>query len=87
MFDFFKKRPDEKAKKLVTAANNVACDFSDLIASDGIAPTLIYDVSVLPHAKDSLRSAARYGLQSVQTSPSLKGGKLSSQSSRAFRKE
>jgi len=43
----------------IAAANNVACDFSDLIASGRVKPGLVYDVSALPHAKDLILKSCK----------------------------
>ncbi|BCA53474.1 hypothetical protein W02_06140 [Nitrospira sp. KM1] len=60
MFGIFnKKKQTDKVKAAIETANAVACDFSDLIASGSIEPTLIYDVSALPHAKDLIEKSCK----------------------------
>jgi hypothetical protein len=59
MFRLFdKKRPNDLANVAVSA-NNVACDFSDLIASDRIQDGMIYDVSHLPDAKALIEKSCK----------------------------
>ena len=54
MFGLFKKKRPDENEAVIVAANTIAYNFSGLIASDCIMPGLIYDVSMLPYAKDLL---------------------------------
>jgi hypothetical protein len=59
MFGLFKRNKIDKKEAIVTAANNVACDFSELIGSGNIEPNIIYDVSVLPHTKELIEQSCK----------------------------
>ena len=76
MFGLFKKqRPDEN-EAVIVAANNIACNFSGLIASDCIKPGFIYDVSMLPYDKDLIRDSCKLWISVCQDSPQLQGWKV-----------
>jgi hypothetical protein len=53
----------EQLKALTVAANNIACDFSDLVSSERVEPNLVYDVSELPHPKDAIERACKFWIQ------------------------
>ena len=76
MFDLFKKKQPEKNKVAIAAANKVAHDFSDLIASDHIYPLQIYDVSVLPHPKALIEKCCKLWIMVCQDSTQLHGWKI-----------
>lgn len=76
MFDLFKKKQPDKNKAEIAAANKVAHDFSDLIASDRICPLQIYDVSVLPHPKELIEKCCKLWIMVCQDSTQLQGWKV-----------
>jgi len=76
MFGPFKKKQPEKNHALISAANRVAHDFSDLMASDRIDSGLIYDVSVLPHDKDLIEKCCKLWITVCQDSAQLQGWKV-----------
>lgn len=76
MFGLFKKqRPDEN-EAVIVAANNIACSFSGLIASDCIKPGLIYNVSMLPYTKDLIKDSCKLWISTCQDSSQLQGWKV-----------
>lgn len=82
MFGIFKKRkptstnePD-KLKAAILAANQVACDFSDLVASDSIMPGMVYDVSLLPHPKHTIEKACKIWIQACADKSQLQAWKV-----------
>lgn len=76
MFNPFKRNKTDKKEAIVIAANNVACDFSDLIASGNIEPFLIYDVSVLPHAKELIEQSCKLWISICSDEAQLQGWKI-----------
>lgn len=59
MFGLFKNNKPDQKEATVIAANNIACDFSELIGSGSIEPNLIYDVSLLPHPKELIERSCK----------------------------
>lgn len=66
----------EQFKALTVAANSIACDFSDLIASERVQPNLIYDVSVLPHPKVDIERACKFWIQVCPDEQQRQGWKI-----------
>ena len=76
MFGLFKKKQPDENQAAIVAANNIAHDFSDLIASGHIEPGHIYDVSMLPHAKDLIEDCCKLWISVCQDSSQLQGWKV-----------
>lgn len=76
MFGLFKTKQPDKNEAVIAAANNIACTFSGLIASDGIQPGRIYDVSILPFAKDLIMDSCKVWISVCQDSSQLQGWKV-----------
>lgn len=67
MFGLFKKKqPDED--EVVIVAAKIVQDFADLIASGRISPALIYDVWMLPHAKNLIENSCKLSIKVCQDS-------------------
>lgn len=76
MFGLFKKKQPDDNQVAIVAANNIAHDFSGLIASGRIESVRIYDVSMLPHAKDLIEDCCKLWISVCQDSSQLQGWKV-----------
>ncbi|MBX3332438.1 MAG: hypothetical protein KF722_18725 [Nitrospira sp.] len=76
MFGLFKNKQSAKNQAAIAAANKIAHDFSDLIASGRVNPGQIYDVSVLPHAKELIEKCCKLWIMVCQDSTQLQGWKV-----------
>ena len=77
----FKKSSDaapsktEQDRQVVLAANKIACDFSDLMASDRFEPQMIYDVSVLPYPKGIIEKSCKLWISVCRDESQLRAWK------------
>lgn len=65
MFGFFKKKKKsdrEKANEMVEAANKVIQEFSKLVSDENFDSFKLYDVSILPHEKETIELAFLLGI-------------------------